>query len=210
MMPKEDHSRPASLVPSNRMESKIDWTTGLLDQLGFQWDHALRPRLDTLSDEAIHWEPVDGMWGIRRRADARSAMPQGAGDIVMDFDLHAVPPPPVTTIAWRLGHIAVVYGERAANHFGDGGVCYGTMDWPLDVDGMRALVDHWHDEWVAGVAAIDAGGLARPCGPAEGPYAEEPLANLVLHVNREILHHGAEVALLMDLYAHRETLRGVR
>jgi hypothetical protein len=75
---------------------------------------------------------------------------------------------------------------------------------------MLALIDHWHDRWVAGVASLDAAGLARPCGPAEGPYAAEPLANLVLHINREILHHGAEVALMMDLFAHRASLRGDR
>jgi hypothetical protein len=189
---------------------EIDWTTGLLDQLGFQWDGVLRPRLDALTDEAFHWEPVEGMWGVRRRAAARSALPQGAGDVVMDFALDPPSPTPLTTIAWRLGHIAVVYGERAANHFGDGGVTHGTTDWPLDVAGMLALIDHWHDRWVAGVASLDAAGLARPCGPAEGPYAAEPLANLVLHINREILHHGAEVALMMDLFAHRASLRGDR
>ena len=26
---------------------------------------------------------------------------------------------------------------------------------------------------------------------------------LVLHINRELLHHGAEIALLMDLYDAR-------
>jgi hypothetical protein len=189
---------------------EIDWTTGLLDQLGFQWDGVLRPRLDTLTDEAFHWEPVDGMWGVRPRAEARSALPQGAGHVVMDFALDPPSPTPLTTIAWRLGHIAVVYGERAANHFGDGGVTHGTTDWPLDVAGMLALIDRWHARWVAGVATLDAAGLARPCGPAEGPYAAEPLASLVLHINREILHHGAEVALMMDLFAHRASLRGDR
>ena len=44
--------------------------------------------------------------------------------------------------------------------------------------------------------------LARPCGPAEGPYAELPMLALVLHINRELIHHGAELALLRDLYAH--------
>ena len=44
---------------------------------------------------------------------------------------------------------------------------------------------------------------ALPCGPAEGPYADLPLAALVLHINREAIHHGAEIALLRDLYAHR-------
>ena len=29
------------------------------------------------------------------------------------------------------------------------------------------------------------------------------MAALVLHINREMLHHGAEVALLRDLYANR-------
>jgi hypothetical protein len=189
---------------------EIDWTKALGDQLGFQWDDMLRPRLATLTDEAFHWEPVADMWGVRRRADARSALPQGAGDVVMDYDLDPPSPTPVTTIAWRLGHIAVVYGERAANHFGEGGVTHGTTDWPLDVAGMLALIDRGHDQWVAGIAGLGPDGLARPCGPAEGPYAAEPLANLVLHINREVLHHGAEVALMMDLFAHRSTLRGDR
>ena len=45
--------------------------------------------------------------------------------------------------------------------------------------------------------------LAAPCGPAEGPFAEYPMAGLVLHINREAIHHGAEIALLRDLYANR-------
>jgi hypothetical protein len=45
--------------------------------------------------------------------------------------------------------------------------------------------------------------LTRPCGTAEGPYAEYPFSSLVLHINREALHHGAEIALLRDLYRWR-------
>jgi len=56
---------------------EIDWPRSLGDQLGFQWDGVLRPRLDTLTDESLHWEPVAGMWGIRRRAESRSPMPHG-------------------------------------------------------------------------------------------------------------------------------------
>lgn len=47
---------------------------------------------------------------------------------------------------------------------------------------------------------VDADGLARPCGPAVGPFADAPLAALVLHINREAPHHGGEIALLLDLY----------
>jgi len=33
--------------------------------------------------------------------------------------------------------------------------------------------------------------------------ADYPFAALILHINREAIHHGAEIALLRDLYAHR-------
>ena len=58
--------------------------------------------------------------------------------------------------------------------------------------------------WLSGVRALDSAGLAEPCGPAEGPYAAMPMATLVLHINREVFHHLAEVALLRDLWAHRD------
>ncbi len=43
-------------------------------------------------------------------------------------------------------------------------------------------------------------GLRRPCGPAEGPFAEYPMAALVLHISREVIHHGSELCLMRDLY----------
>jgi hypothetical protein len=52
------------------------------------------------------------------------------------------------------------------------------------------------------VRGLDAAGLAAPCGPSEGPYAKDPMAALILHINREAIHHGAEVSLLRDLYLH--------
>jgi hypothetical protein len=37
-------------------------------------------------------------------------------------------------------------------------------------------------------------------GPRGRPYAEDPMAALIAHINREVMHHGAEIALLRDLY----------
>ncbi len=54
--------------------------------------------------------------------------------------------------------------------------------------------------WRSGVAGLSVDELARPAGSSEGPFADRSLAALVLHVNREVLHHGAEIALLRDLY----------
>ena len=186
---------------------EIDWNTQLLDQLGFHWDGILRPRLETLTDEQLLWEPVEGMWSIRRRGDA-TPMAAGAGDTVLDHALPEPSPSPLTTIGWRLAHIALVFGQRASSHFGDGSLDYATADWPITARDMLAFVDTQHDLWVDGVRSLGADGLARPCGPAEGPYAAAPMATLVLHVNREVLHHGAEVALMLDLFTHIAHLEG--
>jgi hypothetical protein len=64
-------------------------------------------------------------------------------------------------------------------------------------------LDEVYSAWLAGVTSLGDAGLTRPCGPAEGPLAGYPMATLVLHINREALHHGAEIALLRDLYANR-------
>ena len=34
-------------------------------------------------------------------------------------------------------------------------------------------------------------------------WEDLPMTALVLHVNREVIHHGAETALLRDLYLRR-------
>ncbi len=44
--------------------------------------------------------------------------------------------------------------------------------------------------------------LGSGCGPAEGQWASHPMSELVLHINREMIHHGAEIACLQDLYVH--------
>ncbi len=49
--------------------------------------------------------------------------------------------------------------------------------------------------------ALDDEAMARPLGPSFGPWAESNWADMLLHVADELVHHGAEVALLRDLYA---------
>src|SRR3954454_21165244 len=39
--------------------------------------------------------------------------------------------------------------------------------------------------------------LTRPCGPAEGA----PLAGPGPHIHRDVIHHGAEIRTVPDLYA---------
>ncbi len=180
----------------------IDWNKELVEQLDWHWQGQLRPRLDGLTDAEYLWEPVDGSWSLRRRDEATTAMAAGAGDSVADFDFPEPDPAPFTTIAWRMGHISIgVLGERAANHFGEpGSVEYGTTDWPLTAAGGLAQLDEHYAAWIGGVRSLGDEGLRRVCGPAEGPFADYPMAALVLHITREVIHHGAELCLIRDLY----------
>jgi hypothetical protein len=90
-----------------------------------------------------------------------------------------------------------------AAHFGGPPVDYGSFAYAGTAAEALAQLDDTYAGWTAGVHRLDAAALARPCGPAEGPYAEYPMAAHVLHINREVIHHGAEVALLRDLYRAR-------
>jgi DinB superfamily len=182
----------------------LDWKQMAIEQLEFYWQVSLRRRLEGLTDEEYFWEPVPGCWSIRPRAEAVSKMAAGRGDLVIDFEHPEPSPAPVTTIAWRLGHIGSgVLGFRADNHFGAGAPTFDEVEWPATAAAAIAYVEDGYRRWMSGIRSLDDEGMARPVGPAEGPYAERPYAELVLHISREVIHHGAEIALLRDLYAHR-------
>jgi hypothetical protein len=60
------------------------------------------------------------------------------------------------------------------------------------------------------VRSLGTAGLARPQGPISPPeYADAPLAKLILHIHREVIHHGAEICLLRDLYLWKDSTDGL-
>ncbi|MDR3661723.1 MAG: DinB family protein [Mycobacterium sp.] len=165
-------------------------TTELADQLDWHWQHQLRPRLEGLTDDEYFWQPVPDCWTVH---------PDGS----VDF---AYPPPnpePFTTIAWRLAHVIVgVLATRSHSHFGGPPADYASWNYARNARTALAQLDAAYADWISGVRGLDDAALARPCGPAEGPYADLSMATLVLHINREVIHHGAEIACLRDLYTH--------
>lgn len=179
----------------------MDWTALLVDQLEWHWTGQLRPRLEGLIDEEYRWEPVPGAWNVRPRGGSSAPVQAGSGAFTVDFAFPEPDPPPVTTIAWRLAHLIVgVFGARNAGHFGGPPAEYPTWEYAGTADEALRQLDAGYQAWVAGVRGLDEAGLAAPCGPSEGPWADHSMAELVLHVNREVIHHGAEIALLRDLY----------
>lgn len=170
-------------------------TLYLAEQLDFHWTGQLRPRLGGLTDDEYFWEPVPDCWTVR--ADGARMIP--------DFTYPPPDPEPVTTIAWRLAHVIVgVLAMRNHSHFGGPPADYQSWAYATDADTALKQLDDAYRDWISGVRTLSDADLAKPCGPAEGPYADETMTTLVLHINREVIHHGAEIALLRDLYAHKK------
>ncbi len=186
------------------MSAELEWTELLSQQLRWHWEAHLRPRLDGLTDDEYFWEPVPGCWNLRDRSHSSAAIQAGGGDLVIEFEFPEPDPPPVTTIAWRLAHLIVpVLGERNASHFGGPPAEFATATWATTADGALEQLDAAYKTWINAVSSLTADALATPVGPAEGPFAKDPMASLVLHIHREVIHHGSEITLLRDLYRNR-------
>ncbi|GLW64761.1 hypothetical protein Arub01_30050 [Actinomadura rubrobrunea] len=181
----------------------LNWNRVLREQFTFHWARQLRDRLDGLTDDEYFWEPVPGCWSLRPRGTSTAPMQSGAGDLIIEFAMPQPDPAPFTTIAWRLGHVIVgILAMRNAMHFGRAPVDYDSFEYaPTAAEALKQL-DTELAAWLAGVESLGDADFARPCGEAEGPFADRPMADLVQHINRELIHHLAEVCLLRDLYLH--------
>ncbi len=182
----------------------LPWSSILVDQIDWHWTNQLRPRLDGLTDDEYFWQPTPGAWTVHPRGEGGTQTVGGSGEFTVDFEYPQPVPAPVTTIAWRLAHIIVgVLAMRVHSHFDGPQVSYDSFEYAGTADGALAQLDEEYAAWIAGVRSWGEAGLADLCGPAEGPFAEYSHAELVMHINRELIHHGAEIALLRDLWAHR-------
>jgi hypothetical protein len=156
--------------------------------------------VDGLGDDEFFWEPVPGCWTVHRRDEHRAASADGSGEWVIDYEVPNPDPAPVTTIAWRLVHVAavnVLYWDYA---FGPA-----TATFDLELPGTAAGAARWLAESQRAIADAIAGigdpDLDRPCRTNWGDVW--PLHRIVGTLTVEQLHHGAEISLLRDLYRNR-------
>ncbi|MFF3782976.1 DinB family protein [Streptomyces sp. NPDC001933] len=182
--------------------NELDLNRTLREQLEFHWNHQLRARLEGMTDDEYFWSPVPDAWSVRLRGSSTAPVQLGAGDFTMDYASPQPVPAPFTTIAWRLGHVIVgVLAARNAAHFGAPAASYETWEY---AGGAATALDQLRtqlDIWLEGVRGLGDAGLRVPVGEKE-PFPELPMADLVLHINRELIHHLSEVCLLRDLYLH--------
>lgn len=186
-------------------------TEALLAQAEWWFDNTFRPRMNGLTDEEFLWEPTSGAWSLRPTDDER---------VVYDFEWPPPTPAPVTTIAWRLCHIAVgCLALRTSRYLPDESfepwtqnLWDGPLAFPTTADGALGFLDEWWERWRSGLRRIGDRGLWEPLGsggeaPNVGP--DDPTIGLVLHIHRELMHHGAEINLLRDLYAAKVAERSM-
>ncbi len=167
----------------------------LVDLSDYAW-HRLERRMAGLTDAEYLWEPVAGCRTVRRGADGtfRSDGPAGPGDAAT-----------FTTLAWRLCHIAGLLREDRNGPW-LGRPAPPPREQPGDpgtaADALAAL-DEAHRCWRDVLAGTTDESLGLPIGPIAGHYRESTRRSFALHVIDELVHHGAEAALLRDLYAAR-------
>ncbi len=158
-----------------------------------------RASVDGLTDEEYFWEPAPGCWSIRQRSD---------GSWMGEWPLPPPDPAPFTTLAWRLWHVTDMYGENRAPEWlnvppqGEAvGMDANDPTPPSNAADAIDLLERAHDRWDAHLQLVTDDGLGERIGAVAGPdYAERTRAAYVLHMLDEFIHHGAEVALLRDLW----------
>src|SRR5215210_8957961 len=152
----------------------------------------LRERCRGLTDQEFFWEPVADCWNIRTDG-------QHVGGWSYEYEFAPADPAPLTTIGWRLVHLAA--GNRIYwNHaFGDGTLTFLDLVVPHTAD---SALSAWRESrlpittWLSEASDTD---LAEP-RPSHLPSRQEAAGDQVRTLVDEQVHHAAEIALLRDLF----------
>ncbi|WP_037855081.1 DinB family protein [Streptomyces sp. NRRL S-340] len=162
-----------------------------------------------MTDEEYFWEPVPACWSVRRRSDGpgpRATLLAGAGAWGRDAAPYPHPwPPPFTTIAWRLSHLGEMLALRADHTAGSHTLNRDVHPVPASASEAVAAFDAAAAAWRRALLGVDddALGTVGYCTYPHGSDPEEPFIDIVWWVNQEVLHHGAEIALIRDLHRAR-------
>ncbi|MGW3660590.1 DinB family protein [Streptomyces sp. NPDC005151] len=163
-----------------------------------------------MTDEEYLWEPVPDCWSVRRRADGPgkgATLLVGAGDWGRDSSNAPHPtPPPFTTLAWRLSHVSEMLALRADHTNGSHALTRDDYHVTGDAAGAIADFDASATAWREALLSADDTALDT-VGHSTYPHGSDPedlFIETVWWVNQELLHHGAEIALLRDLFRARQ------
>jgi hypothetical protein len=166
-----------------------------VDLLAAQMDEAwesLRRWVQGLSDEEFFWKPAPDCWTLH---------PDESGRWIVDYALPDPDPPPFTTIAWRLVHIAtckVMYYEHA---FGPAQLTWDDLEIPHTVTDAIAMLQEGHARLRETLAPLNDEDLQEMRRTNWGELW--PTWRIFWAMISHDLHHGAEIGCLRDLYRAR-------
>ncbi len=169
----------------NRPTTKV--SVVILDSMDRMFEQLIE-RLDGLGNEEYLWEPVEAAWSVRLRPDGRVVV-DGAGE-------RDVIPAPITTIAWRLWHLAIDCFDDYARRF-DGDPSDAPATWTLDA---AEAIDLLRVKWASYRSVIAERDWWEQLGPNWEYWSQHSVADMAMHASNEFVHHAAEIALLRDLY----------
>lgn len=172
-------------------------------QLEFSWLD-LRDRLSGMSDDELGWEPGPGALRVVRRGSQRTSRTLGTGDWVAEWPDEPDSPQP-RTMAWLVAHLTETFFERWEWTFGEHRRRRHDVEVSGEAGPALAGLARWVDAWRTGVAGLDEDAVMTVgLSTATEIDASAPFGHLVLHLNRELIHHGAEICALRDLYRVRD------
>jgi hypothetical protein len=151
----------------------------------------LLARLAGTTDEEYLWEPVPGSWTVH--VDV-------TGEWVVDYAVPDPDPPPFTTLAWRLLHLAdckVMYHEYA---YGPGRLRFADLRPPPRFAEALERLELGHSLLRADLAGLSEADLDAPVGTNWGE--SWPAWRVFWTTIHHDAHHGAEIGCLRDLYRH--------
>lgn len=157
------------------------------------WEE-LQGILDGLTEEEFNWKPAKDSWHLKRVGERWT----------LDYADPAPDPPPVTTIAWRIGHLAackVMYVEYA---FRKGKLTWDDFDFPTTVSKMLLFLEESHGPLREALEGLTDGDLGEMRLTNWGElWPTEKIFWAMIHHDA---HHGAQIATLRELY--RVLVRG--
>lgn len=165
------------------------WLASALEEAWSSLHHCL----EGLTDAEFFWQPVPDCWTVHPDEDGRW---------IVDYADPAPDPPPFTTIAWRVLHIAtckVMYHEYA---FGPGRLTWDELEIPHTAAGAIAYLQEGHVQLRAALAGLSDAGLAEMRSTNWGELW--PTWRIFWTMAAHDLHHGAEIGCLRDLYRGRD------
>lgn len=151
--------------------------------------------LEDLDDDEYFWEPTPVCWSVRRRAPEIHGW--GKGEFVCEDAFPAPDPLPVTTIAWRVTHLAAWTDIYRHWTFGDERPTLRDAEVPGHAAGGVAWLCDAQDRFMSAVDTLDDAAVfeLRPAHWGESV----PVMQLVTMMLTEHVHHLAEIGVLRDL-----------